>query len=253
MTGAALQDRQATALRVQTWMARPIVNAMPNASCSRPVCPSALISAGPDAPARTDRTGIRASGSASGDQQRERPVDGDQRRPAERHQQRQHVRRPAARVAEPHRERPLARQRVGADVPQVVDHQQGAGQQPGRHRGGQPEPAEAGPSARTPCPPPRPRRRTRTRTPRRARGTRTAAGRRCRTRRRRRTRRPRPPATTTVTAASDQPGRARHAKHPNAADSTCRGGASPAATSRTGPTRRWRPSRARRRCSRWRS
>ena len=46
-------------------MARPIVNAMPNASCSRPVWPSALISAGPDAPARTDRTGSRASGSAS--------------------------------------------------------------------------------------------------------------------------------------------------------------------------------------------
>ena len=38
---------------------------MPNASCSRPVWPSALISAGPDAPARTDRTGSRASGSVS--------------------------------------------------------------------------------------------------------------------------------------------------------------------------------------------
>jgi hypothetical protein len=46
-------------------MARPIVNAMPNASCSRPVWPSALISAGPEAPARTDRIGSRASGSAS--------------------------------------------------------------------------------------------------------------------------------------------------------------------------------------------
>ena len=43
-------------------MARPIVNTMPNASCSRPVWPSALIRAGPDAPARTARTGGLASG-----------------------------------------------------------------------------------------------------------------------------------------------------------------------------------------------
>jgi hypothetical protein len=49
----------------QNRMARPIVNTMPNASCSRPVWPSVLIRAGPDAPARTARTGGRASGSAS--------------------------------------------------------------------------------------------------------------------------------------------------------------------------------------------
>ena len=39
-----------------------MVNAIPNASCNRPVWPSVLISAGPVAPARTDLIGIRASG-----------------------------------------------------------------------------------------------------------------------------------------------------------------------------------------------
>ena len=41
-----------------------------------------------------------------------------------------------------------------------------------------------------------------------------------------------------VTAASASPAAPATAKEPSAAASTCRGGASPAATSRTGPTRR---------------
>ena len=41
-----------------------------------------------------------------------------------------------------------------------------------------------------------------------------------------------------VTAASASPATPARKKHPKAAASTCRGGASPAATSRTGPTRR---------------
>ena len=41
-----------------------------------------------------------------------------------------------------------------------------------------------------------------------------------------------------VTAASASPAAPATKKQPNAAASTCRGGASPAATNRTGPTRR---------------
>ena len=50
-----------------------------------------------------------------------------------------------------------------------------------------------------------------------------------------------PPAATShhaVTAARTSPAAPATAKHPRAADSTWRGDASPAATSRTGPTRR---------------
>ncbi len=45
-------------------IARPTVSSAPNASCSRPVCPSAAIRPGPAAPARTRRSGGTANGTA---------------------------------------------------------------------------------------------------------------------------------------------------------------------------------------------
>ena len=57
------------------------------------------------------------------------------------HQQR-HVQPPGAGVAQPHRQRALARLRVAGDVPQVVDHEQRGGQQADGHAGAERQPRQ---------------------------------------------------------------------------------------------------------------
>ena len=117
----------------QPWMARPRVSSTPNASCSRPVCPSAPISAGPRAPARTARTGGTASGSVARVSRVSGRDRGDHHRQhGERDQRAAGVQQAGPLVADADRERALARRGVGRDVAQVVDHQQGAGEQPDR-------------------------------------------------------------------------------------------------------------------------
>ena len=220
-------------------MARPTVNATPNASCSRPVCPSVAIRPGPETPPRTARTG--------GDGQRQRDAARSARTagtPAISAASANGTRRNSRYAARaraspmPHRQGPLPRRRVGPDVAQVVDHQQRARQQARRAPTPRAPATTAGPSARTRSRRPPPRRRTRRRTPRRAPGTRRGATRRCRTRRRARTA---PPGRRSTTRSPPRaPGRGSRPRRSSAkaACFTARGDAAPDPTSRIGPARR---------------
>ena len=109
------------------------MSSAPNASCSRPVCPSAPISAGPFAPARIARSGEQRERQGDQGQQHERAREGDHHQHAERNQRATAVQHAGPPVADENRKGALAGHRVGGDVPQVVDHQQGARQQADRH------------------------------------------------------------------------------------------------------------------------
>ncbi len=124
------------------WMARPTVNASPNASCSRPVCPSVAIRPGPETPPRTARTGANGQRQRDQHEQRERPVHRDQRGKRERHQEEQqvHVRARASPIR-------TASVRFPAVASEPMSRRlliisSAHGQQPGRDRRREPEPGE---------------------------------------------------------------------------------------------------------------
>ncbi len=204
----------------------------------RPSCPSAPISARPPAPPRTARTG----GSASGTAARVSRVSGRTGAISTAATKGTSARacgvQPAgARVADADRQGALARHGVGRDVAQVVDHQQRAGEQPDRDAGGKGEPGQAadlherGADHRGNPEEGEHRHLTETAV---AVGV-AAAG----VGPTRRPRRPRPTASSQheVATASTRPARQATPKLARAALRTWRGAASPAATSRTRPTR----------------
>ena len=146
---------------------------------------------------------------------------------------------PRPRVAEPHRERPLARGLVGGDVADVVRLQDRDREQPhDRARTTTRPPSRSRPSRTSSRTSPRARR-TRTPSPRRARAPRRGAGRRCRaTPRRSRARRPPGSARARVAIASASPAKRRDADREQRRGRAPRAGdAAPLCVSRGGPTR----------------